>query len=211
MESDKSATILEAQWMEREIPKMEEELAQLRLAERDLLTTPLETVRQAYTDAYRVARRQARAFYRHRRSVTPTRYGYRERRAEAGWFTILSRVLILVLVGLAVYVAYHNHQMGETQKGVLWASVLLVVALGLALAPAVGDQIWERRARQIAQKAAAQARTSEAFLNEKHERQVKLAQCQSRAAEVEERLRFARARLDVLRKELTSTNHRGEA
>ena len=210
MESDKSGTILEAQWMEREIPKMEQELAQLRLTERELLTAPLETVRQAYTDAYRVQRRRARAFYRRRRSVTPTRYGYKERKGEVGWFTFLTRVLILAAVGLAVYFAYHNHQLGDTRKGVLWASVLLVLALGLAFAPAVGDQIWERRARKKAQQAADQARQSEAFLNEKRERQAQLTQCQSRALEVEERLKFARIRLDELRRELTSTNHRGE-
>ena len=64
---------------------------------------------------------------------TAASQGYRERKHEVGWFTILARVLIVLLVVLAVYVAYHNHQLGETQQGIIWGSVLLVAAIGLRL------------------------------------------------------------------------------
>ena len=79
METDKSATILEAQWMEREIPRIDQELHDLQAAERELLTAPLETVRQAYTDAYRAGRKRAHPFYHRRRSVKATGGGYRAR------------------------------------------------------------------------------------------------------------------------------------
>jgi hypothetical protein len=210
METDKSATILEARWMEQEIPRIEAELGELRVEEQELLTSPLETVRRVYMDAYRAERKRSHAFYHHRRSVTPASQGYRERKHEVGWFTILARVLIVLLVVLAVYVAYHNHQLGETQKGIIWGSVLLVAAIGLAFAPALADHIWERRARQVAEAAAQEARLSPAFLQERQNRQARLQQCRARIADLEERLAFARLRLDELRKELTSSNHHGD-
>jgi hypothetical protein len=211
MQKDKSATILEAQWMEQEIPRIEQEVAQFRAKEQELLTAPLATVTQAYTDRYRAERRRAYYFYRRRRSVTPTRYGYRERQVETGWFVLLSRILIVAAAALAVYVAYHNHQIGETQRGIIWASVFLVIALGLAFAPALADQLWERRARKTAERAAAQARESEPFRQEKDERRTELRQVRTRLQESEERLRFARVRLGELRRELTSSNHGEEA
>jgi hypothetical protein len=210
METDKSATILEARWMEQEIPRIEAELGELRAAEQELLTAPLETVRRAYTDAYRGERKRAHSFYHHRRSVTPASQGYRERKHEVGWFTILARVLIVLFAVLAVYVAYHNHQLGQTQKGIIWGSVFLVAAIGLAFAPALADHFWERRARQVAEAAAQESRQSPAFLQEKQDRQKRLQHCRTRIADLEERLAFARMRLDELRKELTSTNHHGD-
>ena len=66
---DKSATILEAQWMEKEIPRIKEELAALKKLEQELLTTPLETVSRAYSDAYRTAQARGHLFYRRRRRV----------------------------------------------------------------------------------------------------------------------------------------------
>jgi uncharacterized protein HemX len=129
---------------------------------------------------------------------------------DVGWFTIAARILIVAIVVLAVYVVYRNHQAGQTQRGVIWGSVLLIVAMGLAFAPVLADHWWERRARQKAEDAAEQARQSEAFLREKEDRQVKLKQCAARIADLQERLVFARLRLDALRKELTSTNHQGE-
>jgi hypothetical protein len=207
MQKDKSATILEAQWMEQEIPRIEQELAQLKDKERELLTAPLATVTHAYTGAYRSERGRAHHFYRRRRSVTPTRYGYRERQLEVGWFVLLSRILIVAAAALAIYVAYHNHQIGETQRGIIWASVLLVIALGLAFAPALVDQLWERHARRTAQKAAAQARESDTFRQEKDERHTELRQVRTLLQESEERLKFARVRLGELRRELTSSNH----
>ena len=67
-----------------------------------------------------------------------------------------------------------------------------------------------RRARQNAELVAQAARQSEAFLEEKQDRQEKLIQCQERVAELEERLRFARLRYDELRQALTSGNHQGQ-
>ena len=121
---------------------------------------------------------------------------------------VLARVLIVAIVFAAGYVAYTQHQAGETQKGVIWGSVLLMLALGLAFAPMVGDLIWERESRQAAERAAHEARRSPAFLQERQERQAKLGQCRARLADLEERKRFAGLRLDELRKELTSSNHR---
>lgn len=210
MPIDKSTIIIEAQWMEQEIPRIEQELQQLRKMERDLLTSPMETVRLSYTSTYRAERRRAHPFYHRRRSVTPTRYGYRERMLDVGWLAVLARVLIVAAAALAVYVAYHNHQAGHTQRGIVWGSIVLVAALALAFAPALGDYLWERRARQKAESAAEQARQSPAFLQEKQERQAKLRQCRARTAEIEERLRFAHQRLDELRGQLTSTNHKEE-
>ena len=209
MESDKRATILEAQWMEREIPRIEQELHDLQAAEQELLTAPLETVRQAYTDAYRAGRKRAHPFYHRRRSVRATAGGYRARRGEAGWFVVLARILIVIVVVAAGYVTYRSHQAGETQKGVVWGSVLLMAALGLAFAPALGDLIWERQARQVAERAAQNARQSPGFLQERQERQVQLGQCRARMADLAERKKFAGMRLDELRKELTSGNHQG--
>jgi hypothetical protein len=68
----------------------------------------------------------------------------------------------------------------------------------------LGAFFWERQAKQSAKKAADLARESDAFLEEKHERQLKLTQCQERMAELEERLNMARLRYDYLRQVLTS-------
>lgn len=209
METDKSATILEAQWMEREIPRIEQELRELQAAEQELLTAPLETVRQAYTDAYRAVRQRAHPFYHRRRSVRAVDGGYRARRREVGWFVVAARILIVLVVVAAGYVAYRNHRSGETQTGVIWGSVLLMVALGVAFTPALGDLIWERQARRVAEQAAQEARQSPAFLQEKQQRHIQLGQCRARLADLEERKKFARVRLDELRKELTSSNHHG--
>ncbi len=211
MPTDKSTIILEAEWMENEIPRMEKELANLKQAEQDLLTAPLETVSRAYTETYRAERRRAHPFYHRRRSVTPTRYGYAERMIDVGWFALLVRLLILAAVGLAVYLAYHSHRIGNLPRGVIWGSVVLILAIGLAFVPAFGDQLWEQRARRKAESAAQEARQSEAFLREKQDRQGRLGQCRTRAIEVEERLKFAHVRLEELRKELTSTNHSSAA
>jgi hypothetical protein len=209
METDKSATILEAQWMEREIPRIEQELRDLQAAEQELLTAPLETVRQAYTNAYRAGRKRAHPFYHRRRSVKATEGGYRARSRETGWFVILARILIALVVVAAGYVAYRNHQAGDTQRGVIWGSVLLMLALVLAFAPAVGDLLWDRQSRRAAERAAQEARQSASFFQERQERQAQLSQCRARIAELEERKRFAGLRLDELRKELTSSNHGG--
>jgi hypothetical protein len=208
METDKSATILEAEWMEREIPRIEQEMHDLKAAEQELLTSPLETVRQVYTDTYRAGRKRAYPFYHRRRSVKTTGAGYRARSREAGWFAVLARVLIVAIVVAAGYVAYTRHQAGETQKGVIWGSVLLMLALGLAFAPMLGDLIWERQARRAAERAAQEARQSPEFFQERQERQVQLGQCRARLADLEERRKYAGLRLDELRKELTSSNHR---
>jgi hypothetical protein len=207
---DKSATILEAQWMEKEIPRIKEELSALKTLEQELLTTPLETVSSAYQETYRAKQERAHPFYNRRRSVKPTRYGYRERMVEAGWIAIGFKVLMVIITALAVYVAYHNHQTGHSQQGIVWGSVLLVVGIALSFAPMVGSFFWERRARQSAERAASEARHSEAFLAEKQERQARLQQCQGRIAELDERLRSARLRYDELRRILTKGNHRGE-
>jgi hypothetical protein len=207
MPTDKTAIILEAQWMENEIPRMENELARLMESEQNLLTAPLETVSRAYTDTYRAERRRAHPFYHRRRSVAPTSHGYTERMADVGWFALLARLLILATIGLAVYLVYQGHRLGDLSRGVVWGSVALILAIGLAFVPAFGDQLWEQRARRRAESAAREARQSEAFLREKQDRQGQLTQCRTRAAEVEERLKFARARLDELRKGLTTTNH----
>jgi hypothetical protein len=210
MSTDKRATILEAQWMEQEIPRIQAELASLQKLEQELLTTPLETVNQAYTTAFRASRRRARIFYHRRRSVTPTRYGYRERMLDAGWLTAISRVLIAAAIVAAVYVAYRYNQLGDTRRGIIWGSVLLVTAIFLSVAPILGDFLLERRARRLAKRAAQEVRQTEAFLQERNERQTQLKQSRARTAELEERLKFAHVRLDELRKELTSTDHQDE-
>ena len=201
---DKRPTILEAEWMEKEIPRIKEELSALKALEQELLTTPLETVRSAYEDSYRNAQKTAYAYYRRRRRVVPTRYGLRERMVEEGWLSIGFRVLMALLAVLAIYVAYDNHQADHTQRGIVWASVLLIVGLVLSFVPMLGAFIWERQAKKNAKKAAALARQSDAFLEEKHERQLKLTQCQERMTELEERLNMARLRYDYLRQVLTS-------
>jgi len=208
---DKSATILEAQWMEQEIPRIKEELAALKELEQELLTTPLETVSNAYTNAYRAEQQRAHPFYHRRRRVVPTKQGYRERMVELGWIAITFRVLMVIIVVYAVYVAYQNHQMEQTQRGIIWGSVLLILGIALSFAPMVGAYFWERRARQNAEAIAQAARQSAAFLTEKEDRQAKLTQCQQRVVELEERLEFARIRYDELRQELTGGNHQGEA
>jgi len=207
MPTDKSAIILEAQWMENEIPRMEDELAKLREMEQNLLTTPLETVSRAYTDTYRTERRRAHPFYHRRRSVAPTSQGYAERMADVGWFALLARLVILATVGLAVYLVYQGNRLGDLPRGVVWGSVALILAIGLAFVPAFADQMWEQRARRKAESAAREARQSEAFVREKQDRQGQLTHCRTRAAEVEERIKFAHVRLEDLRKGLTTTNH----
>jgi len=207
MSTDKSATILEAQWMENEIPRMEAELAKLKETEQDLLTAPLETVSRAYTDTYRAERRRAHPFYHRRRSVAATSQGYAERLADVGWFALLARLLILATVGLAVYLVYQGHRLGDLPRGVVWASVALLLAIGLAFVPSFVDQLWEQSARRKAESAARAVRQSEAFLREKQDRQDQLTHCRTRTAEVEERIKFAHIRLEELRKGLTTTNH----
>lgn len=204
---DKSAIILEAQWMEKEIPRIREELAALKKQEQVLLTAPLETVSNAYQTTYREAMEGMAPFYRRRRRVVPTRYGYKERTAEAGWLSITYKVLMTILAALAVYVAYGSHQAGHTQRGIIWASVLLAIGIVLSFAPMLGAYLWEREARQRAERAATQTRGSEAFQREKQERRASLRKCQSRIAELEERLRIARLRYDELRDALTRGNH----
>jgi hypothetical protein len=211
METDKSATILEAQWMEREIPRIEQELRELEATERELLTTPLDTVRQVYTDAYRAGRRRAHHFYHRRRAVRATSGGYRARNREVGWFVVLARILILAAVVAAVYVTYQRNLAGETQTGVVWGSVLLILAMGLAFGPMLADWVWERASRRKAERAAQEAQRSDAFSQEKQERQIRLQACRTRMAELRERRKFAGIRLDALRRELTSSNHRGGA
>jgi hypothetical protein len=211
MQTDKSATILEAQWMEQEIPRIEQELNELRTVEQELLTTPLDTVHRAYTTAYRDERRRAHPFYHRRRTVTTTAQGYRERMRDEGWFSLLARILIVAVVALAVYVVFHNHRLGQTQRGVIWGSALLVLSVGLAFAPPLADYMWERRARRVAEEVAQEARRSPAFLQERQERQERLEQCRKRIADLESRKQFADVRLDELRKELTSSNSRDAA
>jgi hypothetical protein len=211
MQTDKSATILEAQWMEQEIPRIEQELNELRTVEQELLTTPLDTVHRAYTTAYRDERRRAHPFYRRRRTVAATAQGYRERMRDEGWFTLLARILIAAVVVLAVYVVFKNHRLGLTQRGVIWGSVLLVLGVGLAFAPPLADYMWERHARQVAEGIAQEARRSPAFLQERQERQARLEQCRKRMADLEARKKFAHVRLDELRKELTSNDSRDAA
>jgi type VI protein secretion system component VasK len=124
-----------------------------------------------------------------------------------GWIATAFRVLLLVIVLLAVYVAYHNHRLGHTQRGIIWSSVLLVLSIALAFVPMVGSVLWERRARQNAELAARAAQHSEAFLSEKRDRKARLAQCRARISELDERLKTARVRLDELRAELVRGNH----
>lgn len=209
MQNDKSAIILEAQWMESEIPRIERELAEYKEQEQELLNTAIETVRRAYTETYRSQRKRAYSFYHRRRAVTPTRYGYRERMIEVGWLALLSRVLIIASVALAAYIAYHNHQIEHTQRGVIWGSILLILAIGLAFLPPLVDHLWERHARRKAQQAADDARHSETFAQEKRDRQAQLAYCRARIAESQERLDKAHARLDELRRRLIGANHQG--
>lgn len=128
---------------------------------------------------------------------------------DVGWFTILARVLIAALVALAVYITYRGYRTGRTESGVTWGSVVLFVAIGLSVAPALGDHLWERRARKKAEIAAQEARQSDAFLQERQERQQKLSRVRARVADSKERLRFAQLRLEELRRELTSTDHGG--
>jgi hypothetical protein len=205
---DKSTTILEAEWMEKEIPRIRDELAALRKREQTLLTAPLESVSNAYQAAYREAMANIAPFYRRRRRVVPTRYGYKERMAEAGWLSIAYKVLMTLLAALAVYVAYTSHQAGNTQRGIIWASVALAVGIALSFAPMLGAYLWEREARQRAERAVAQARDSQAFAQEKTERRTALRECQLRVTELEDRLRIAQRRYDELRATLTHGNHR---
>jgi len=207
MQSNKSAIILEAQWMESEIPRIEQELARHKQQEQELLNSAIETVRQAYTETYRAQRKQARYFYHRQRAVTPTRYGYRERMIDAGWFSLSARLLITAAVAFGTYVVYHNHQLERTQRGVIWGSVLFILAIGLAFLPPLADHLWERVARKKAQEAADDARLTEDFAREKAERQTQLTYCRERIAEQEERLDKALTRLDELRRSLIGTNH----
>lgn len=208
---DKSTTILEAEWMEKEIPRIREELAALKNREQTLLTDPLESVSNAYQAAYRESMASIAPFYRRRRRVVPTRYGYKERMAEAGWLSIAYKVLMTLLAALAVYVAYTSHQAGHTQRGIIWASVLLAAGTVLSFVPMLGAYLWEREARHRAERAVAQARDSQAFQREKQERRTALRECQLRVSELEERLRIAQLRYDQLRAALTHGNHREPA
>lgn len=203
MQMDKSATILEAQWLEQEIPRIQEELETLQNKERELLTTPLETVSRAYTDAYRAERKRAYLFYHRRRSVTPTAHGYKERNHEVGWLAALDRALIAAVVIRAVYTVYRYHRLEETTRGLIWGAAILVAAIGLAFLPALVDLGWERYARHKAAQAAEQARISDEFRREKEERQAQLDRCRARIAELKERLRSAQSRYDTLRRKLT--------
>ena len=207
MQEDKSAIILEAQWMEQEIPRIEQELDALTRLEQELLTTPMETINQVYASTYNAARQKARPFYHRRRSITPTRYGYKERMLDVGWFAVLARLLILAAIVWAGYIAYDLDRQGDTAKGIIWGSVVLVVAIGLAFVPALGGEIWERVARKKAETAAQEAQQSAAFLQEKQQRQDKLQHCRTRMAELQERLVFSRRRYEELRRELTRHNH----
>jgi hypothetical protein len=207
---DKSATILEAEWMQKEIPRIREELDALKKQEQALLAAPLETVSNAYQAAYRGAMDSIAPFYRRRRRVVPTRYGYRERMAEAGGLAIVYKIVMTALAALAVYIAYNTHRAGHTQRGIILASIVLVAGIVLSFAPMLGAFLWERQARQRAERAAEQARGSESFQGEKQERQVKLRGCQSRITELEERLRLAQMRYDELRDILTRGNHQEE-
>lgn len=207
--ADKSATILEAQWLEGEIPRISDELDALKKLEQELLTTPLETVSTAYQETYRTSHKRLGRFYRRQRRVVPTRYGYRERSVEVGWLPVAYKVLMAGLVVLAVYLVFRNHQLERTQQGIRWASALLITGIALAFAPMVGAFFWRRSARRRAEQAADEARQSEAFLHEKQDRQSKLYRCQDRIAELEERLRLARQRYDELRIVLTRGNHGG--
>ena len=132
MQSDKSAIILEAQWMEQEIPRIEQELGALQKLEQELLTTPMETINQVYTSTYNSERQKARPFYHRRRSITPTRYGYKERMLDVGWFTVFARVLILAAIVWAGYIVYDLDRQDDMTKGIIWGLVVLVVAIGLA-------------------------------------------------------------------------------
>ncbi|MBN1581391.1 MAG: hypothetical protein JXA89_11880 [Anaerolineae bacterium] len=209
MQADKSAIILEAQWMEQEIPRIEQELGALQKLEQDLLNTPMETINQVYTSTYNNERQKARPFYHRRRSITPTRYGYKERMLDVGWFTMFARILILAAIVWAGYIAYNLDRQGDTTKGIIWGLIVLVVAIGLAFVPAFGDEIWERVARKKAETAAREAQQSEAFEQEKQQRQNKLQQCRTRIAELQERLTYSRHRYEELRRELTRHNHHG--
>jgi hypothetical protein len=195
---DKSATILEAQWIEKEIPRIKQELETQKAKEQDLLTSPLQTVSSAYQETYRAEMRTATPFYRRARRVVPTRFGYKERTVEEGWIAILYRILMALIAALAVYVAYNNHRLGETQRGIVWASVLLVIGIALSFAPMVGAIFWERRARHNARAAAERARASESFRQERQQRQSALHAAQARIAELEDRLLQAELRYDEL-------------
>ena len=195
---DKSATILEAQWIEKEIPRIKQELAARKAEEQELLTAPLETVSKAYQDVYRAEMHLATPFYRRGRKMVATRFGYRERTTETGWIPILYRVLMALIALSDIYVAYHNYRLEDTMRGVIWAAVLLVIGLALSFAPMVGAFFWERRARQNARSAAARARTSDTFQREKRTRQSALHRCRTRIAELEERLHHAEMRYDEL-------------
>jgi hypothetical protein len=128
---------------------------------------------------------------------------------DEGWFSILARILIVVVVILAVYVAFTSHRADNTQRGVIWGSVLLVMAIGLAFLPPLADWVWERHARQIAEQVAQEARRSPDFAEERQARQAQLDRCRQRIADLELRKKFARDRLDGLRKDLTSGNSQG--
>ncbi|MBN1936564.1 MAG: hypothetical protein JW934_18015 [Anaerolineae bacterium] len=209
MQADKSTIILEAQWMENEIPRIENELDALKKLEQELLTAPIESINQVYTETYNKVRKRAYPFYHRRRTVTPTRYGYKERMLDVGWFTILAQLIILAGVVWAGYIVYTNYQWSDMNKGVIWGAVVLVVAIGFAFVPAFGDELWERRARHKAESAAQEARQSKAFQVEKETRQRKLHQCRARMSELEERLKFSHLRYDELRRQLTIGNHKG--
>lgn len=209
MQADKSAIILEAQWMEKEIPRIESELAALKKLEQDLLTTPIESINRAYTETYNAIRKKAYPFYHRRRTVVPTRYGYKERMLDVGWFTVLAQLIILAGVIGAGYIFYTSYRQEDLTRGVIWGAVVLVVAIGFAFVPAFADELWERYARRKAEAAAQLARQTQAFQIEKQTRQTKLQQCRARMLELEERLQASRRRYDELRRLLTLGDHKG--
>ncbi len=206
---EKSTIILEAQWMEKEIPRIEEEMAALKKLEHELLNSPLEMVQQAYNSTYQAERKKAHPFYHHRRSVRPTRYGYKERMLDVGWFTLLARLFILAALAGAVYVVYTGYLRENLTSSLLWGLVIVVVAIGLAFLPAFGDEMWERYARSKAEQAAKAVQQTDAFAQETQSRQRKLLQCRKRMAELEERLKFSVVRYEELRRQLTRADHQG--
>jgi nitrate reductase assembly molybdenum cofactor insertion protein NarJ len=209
MQADKSAIILEAQWMEQEIPRIQQELDALQKLEQELLTTPIEMVNEAYTATYQAERRRAHPFYHRHRSVTPTQYGYKERMLDVGWFTVLARLIILAAIIWAGYIVYDFDRQGDRVTGIIWGLVVLVVAIGIAFVPAFGDEIWERVARKKAEAAVRETKASAAFQQEKQKRQNKLQQCRTRITELQERLSFSRLRYEELRRALTRDNYQG--
>jgi len=64
-------------------------------------STAVSFVSNAYQAAYRESMASIAPFYRRRRRVVPTRYGYKERMAEAGWLSIAYKIVMTALAALA--------------------------------------------------------------------------------------------------------------